>query len=112
MIMVLWNKRRSISERLTSKILLAIIQQLKEKTRGLGYLTVLKGDSVPGEVYNNTSGSRNVVKARIHDCSCLEWQHTGKPCHHALALLIARQIDVNLEDYVHEYYSMERFQNA
>jgi hypothetical protein len=29
-----------------------------------------------------------------------------------LALLTAQQIDVNLEDYVHEYYSVERFQNA
>jgi zinc finger SWIM domain-containing protein 3 len=112
MIMVLWNKRRSIGERLTGKILPAIIQQLKAKTRGLGYLSVVKGDSVQGEVYNNTSGSRNVVKAHIHDCTCLEWQHTGKPCHHALALLTAQQIDVNLEDYVHEYYSVERFQNA
>ncbi|CAN6244322.1 unnamed protein product, partial [Urochloa humidicola] len=113
MIMVLWEKRRMIGERLTGKILPAIIQQLKVKTRGLGYLTVVKGDHVQGEVWNNSSGSRNVVKAHLQDCTCLEWQHTGKPCHHALALLTANQNnDVNLEDYVHEYYSVERFQNA
>jgi zinc finger SWIM domain-containing protein 3 len=52
------------------------------------------------------------VKAHIHYCSCLEWQHTGKPCHHALALLTTQQIDVNQEDYVHEYYFVERFHNA
>ena len=113
MIMVLWDKRRLIGQRLTGKILPAIIQQLKAKTRGLGYLTVVKADRVQGQIYNNSSGSRNVVKAHLHDCTCLEWQHTGKPCHHALALLTAQQNnEVNLEDYVHEYYSVERFQNA
>jgi len=29
-----------------------------------------------------------------------------------LALLTAQERDVNLEDYVHDYYSVERFQNA
>jgi hypothetical protein len=56
--MVLWEKRRCISQRLTGKILPAIIQQLKAKTRGLGYLTVVKSDSVQGEIFNNTSGPR------------------------------------------------------
>jgi hypothetical protein len=80
MIMVLWNKRRSIGERLTGKILPAVIQQLKAKTKGLGHLTVVKADNVQGEIWNNSSGSRNVVKAPLKECTCLEWQHTGNPC--------------------------------
>lgn len=113
MMLLLWNKRRDVGDKLTGKILPAIIQQLKARTRGLGHLTVVKADSVHAEIWNNSSGSRNVVKAYLQDCTCLEWQRTGKPCQHALAFLTAQQIrNVQLEDYVHEYFSVERFQNA
>ncbi|XP_040380857.1 uncharacterized protein LOC102714198 [Oryza brachyantha] len=37
----------------------------------------------------------------------------GKPCQHALALITAQPLrDVKMEDFVHEYYSVERFKNA
>lgn len=57
--------------------------------------------------------NRHVVKSYLHECTCLEWQHTGKPCPHALALIITQEsVDVELEDFVHEYYSVQRFKNA
>jgi len=53
------------------------------------------------------------VKSYLHECSCLQWQHTGKPCQHALALITAqRSADVKLEDFVHDYYSVQRFKDA
>ena len=53
------------------------------------------------------------MKPYLNECTCLEWQHTGKPCQHALALITAQQaLDVKLEDFVHEYYSVQRFKNA
>lgn len=56
---------------------------------------------------------RFVVKAYLHECSCCEWQHTGKPCQHALSLITARQIrNVRMEDFVHDYYSVEKFRKA
>lgn len=37
----------------------------------------------------------------------------SKPCQHALALITKSEcVDVNLEDFVHDYYSVERFKNA
>jgi hypothetical protein len=34
-------------------------------------------------------------------------------CQHALVLITAQQsINVKMEDFVHDYYSMERFKNA
>jgi len=42
MIMMLWNKRRQISEKLEGKILPAVLTMLKARTRGLGNLTVVK----------------------------------------------------------------------
>jgi hypothetical protein len=43
MIMILWNKRRRIAEKLDGKILPAVLQQLKMKTRGLGHLVCCEG---------------------------------------------------------------------
>ena len=92
MIMVLWAKRRRILERLHGKILPAVIHQLKARTRGLGHLTVVDSGSSAAEIWDTTNtNSRHVVKSYLHECTCLEWQHTGKPCHHALALITSVQ---------------------
>ena len=49
-----------------------------------------------------------------HECTCLQWQHTGKPCDHALAFINVLQSRnfVSMEEYVHEYYSVSRFKAA
>ena len=114
MLMVLWNKRRLISEKLEGNILPAILTILKARTRGLGNLTVVKAGCFAAEVHDTTSThNRHVVKSYLHECTCLEWQHTGKPCRHALVLITAQQsADVKLEDFVHDYYSVQRFKNA
>jgi hypothetical protein len=112
MIMILSYKRRKIGERLYGRILPAVIQILNARTRGLGHLTVIKGDNYAAEVWDNFN-RRFVVKAYLHECSCCEWQHTGKPCQHALSLITARQIrNVRMEDFVHDYYSVEKFRKA
>jgi hypothetical protein len=43
--------------------------------------------------------------------SVVEWQHTGKPCQHVLAYA-TRQRGVDLEQFVHDYYSVSRFRAA
>ena len=100
MIMVLWCKRRKILERLMGKILPAVIQQLKARTRGLGHLSVVDSDNNTTQVYDTTNThSRHVVNLDLHECTCLEWQHTGKPCQHALALITSVQsTNVHMED--------------
>jgi len=114
MIMTLWNKRRAISEKLHGRILPAVLQQLKARTRGLGNLTVVKAGAFAAEIHDTTSThNRHVVKSHLHECTCVQWQHTGKPCQHALVLITAQQSsEVKMEDFVHDYYSVERFKNA
>ena len=114
MIMTLFHKRRAISERLHGRILPAVLRQLRARTRGLGHLTVVKAGPFAAEIHDTTSThNRHVVKSYLHECTCLQWQHTGKPCEHALCLITAQQsIDVRMEDFVHDYYSVERFKNA
>lgn len=112
--MVLWNKRRRIAEKMTGNILPAVTQKLKARTRGLGHLSVVKSDSFCAEIVDNsTTHEKHVVKAYNQYCSCEEWQHTGKPCQHALALITSQQNrDVNIEDFVNPYFSVELFRKA
>jgi hypothetical protein len=40
----------------------------------------------------------HIVKVEYKYCSCLEWQHTGKPYYHTLVMIIAQQYrDVGME---------------
>ena len=112
MIMELFDKRRKIGDRLQGTILPAVIHQLNGNTRGLGHLKVRVSNTFNAEVTDSRSEQdRHVVKTHIHECTCLEWQHTGKPCPHALAFLTTQQ-NINMEDYVHEYYSLQKFRAA
>ena len=73
MIMVLWAKRRKILERLSGKILPAVIYQLNARTRGLGHLTVVDGGYSAAEIWDTSNThSRHVVKSYLHECTCLE----------------------------------------
>jgi hypothetical protein len=115
MIMELFRKRRMIGERFVGLILPFVIHQLNAKTRGLGHLKAKASADWSAEVTNiNKDGERHVVKTLTHECTCLQWQHTGKPCDHALAFINVLQARnfVNMEDYVHEYYSVSRFRAA
>jgi hypothetical protein len=114
MIMVLWNKRRLIASRLpVDRILLAIMVQLRANTRGLGHLKIVPCSNCTAEVWDHGGAVsvRHVIKLRHRTCTCLEWQHTGKPCQHVLAY-VTRERGVDLEQFVHEYYSVNRFRAA
>jgi hypothetical protein len=110
-VLVLFAKRRKILLALSPSILPTVIEQLNVASKGLGHLKVTKGH--PGEakvteVYKDKDVRRHVVYLTQHKCTCREWQITGKPCPHALAVItIMRQID--MEKFVHKYYSVQKF---
>lgn len=114
MIMTLWNRRRRIGNKFTGTILPAVLHQLRARTRGLGHLSVVHADITNAEVWDNSSShARHVVRTHEQSCTCQEWQHTGKPCQHALAVIASQQIrDVKLENYINPYYSVALFWNA
>lgn len=113
MIMKLWNKRRNIGDTLPAgRILPSVMVQLKANTRGLGHLKIHGSANWSAEVWDNSKKvERHIVKLNQRTCTCLEWQHTGKPCQHALAF-ITTQRGVDFEQFVHEYYSVDRFKAA
>jgi hypothetical protein len=112
--MELFHHRRQIGRMFEGKILPPVLHVLKARTRGLGHLSYVKGDNYVAEVWdNNDCHSKFVVRALDRECQCEEWQHTELPCQHALCLIIAQPFrNVKLEEFVDEYYSMEKFQNA
>jgi hypothetical protein len=113
-IMELFHRRRRVGQRFQGRILPAVLRVLNARTRGLGHLSYVKGDNYYAEVCDNGDcHSRVVVRASYKECACEEWQHTDLPCQHALCLIIAQPFrDVKMEDFVHEYYSVQKFQNA
>ena len=54
---------------------------------------------------------RQTVDLQNHNCSCREWQVTGMPCRHALAWILSNR-GIKIEDYVHEYYSVDKFRKV
>jgi hypothetical protein len=72
--MELFHRRRRIARRLEGKILSAVLRVLKARTRGLGHLSLAKGDNYYAEVRDNGNcHSRVVVRASHKECACEEW---------------------------------------
>ena len=89
-IMILFAKRRKISRALSPGILPGIIHQLNAASRGQGHLTISTGDPVQAEVteiYKDEEVRRHVVYLSQKGCICRQWQITGQPCPHALAVI-------------------------
>jgi hypothetical protein len=72
---------------------------------------VEKSSLFGAEVRDTKTGRRHVVNTDLHECSCNEWQHTGKPCEHAI-LFLASKPRLNMHPYLHEYYSVQKFKAA
>jgi len=113
-LVILFAKRRRISRALSPGILPAVIHQLNAASKGLSHLKVTKGHPEQTEVtemYKDEEVRRHVVYLTQRACTCREWQVTGKPCPHALAVITSVR-QPNMGSYVDNYYSVERFQAA
>jgi hypothetical protein len=113
-IMELVFRRRRIGERLCGKILPTVLNIMNARTRGLGHLSLVKCDHYCAEVQDsNNVLIKHVVKADKKYCSCLEWQHIGKPCQHALVVIIAQPFrDMGMEYFMDDYFSVEKFKKC
>ena len=111
MIMRMWELRRRIGEILEGDKLPAVVQQVVNRSRKLSHLSVEKSSLWGAQVRDTKSGKRHVVDTDLHECTCLEWQHTGKPCEHAI-IFLASKPKLNMHPYLHDYYSVQRFKAA
>jgi hypothetical protein len=108
MIMRLWELRRRLDDVLQGDKLRDVVQQVVNMSRNLAHLCVEKSSLWGAEVRDIRIRRRHVVNTELHDCTCLEWQHIGKPCEHAI-LFLASQPRINMHPHLHDYYSVATF---
>lgn len=65
-----------------------------------------------GTVVVTVNRFRHVVNLEQKTCSCRAWQVTGKPYSHTLAFIAKLSRHVQMDAFVHEYFSVERFRKA
>jgi hypothetical protein len=111
MITRLWELRTRVGDVLQGDKLPAVVQQVVNKSRNLTHLVVEKSLLWGAEMRDTKTERRHVVNTKLHECTCLEWQHTRKPCENVI-LFLASKPKVNMHPYLHEYYSVARFKTA
>jgi hypothetical protein len=110
-IMAKFHKRRKLGEKMQGKILEHIVKNLAERSRNLN-MDVTGSSNDIGEVsWRGGSGYRYAVNLKERTCTCREWQISGKPCLHAIAMITSIRNE-KLEDYVDMYFSVEKFRKA
>jgi hypothetical protein len=102
MIMRLWELRKRIGDVLQGDKLPPVVQQVVNRSRNLTHLSVEKSSLWGAKVKDIKTRRRHVVNTEEHECTCLKWQHTGKPCEHAI-LFLASKPKLNMHPYLHEY---------
>ncbi|WVZ64280.1 hypothetical protein U9M48_013826 [Paspalum notatum var. saurae] len=112
--------RRKIARKLEGKILPNVMKDLNERSRGMKYMWRYshKDGSEDAEMLGEVEGVtrdlvhwRHTVDLQQRTCTCRRWQVTGLPCTHALCIITSIR-GYNIEDYVHEYYSVAKFKKA
>jgi len=107
--------RKRIGEKFEGHIMLPIVvRQLHALSRQLGHLKIKDGGRDEAEVTKVTDSQkiiRHVVNIKNHICTCREWQVSGKPCPHAMALITTCR-NPKMEEYLHPYFSVYHFRLA
>jgi hypothetical protein len=113
MIMGKQDIRRSLSLKLTDKILPQVTKDLHAMSRNLQYV-IHRGPNDTAEIQGTTKELkvwRHTVDLNNRTCSCQRWQITGLPCTHALCLILSMR-NRSVEDYIDDYYSVDKFKKA
>ena len=113
MIMERYFTRARIAKKLTGKILKSVVKEMNDKSRNLNY-KLHKSHPFIGEVSGvdkDLKVWRHIVDLKAHECSCRKWQMRGIPCSHAISYIGSRR-ELDLEDFVSPYYSVQMFKAA
>ena len=113
-ILIKWNNRKRCAQKFEGKILPHIVQKLRDDSYNLDIEVITSSPDGIAEIYAkdcSATAYRFVVNLIERTCTCSAWQGSGIPCKHAIAY-ITSITGTHLEDYVHEYYSIEKFKVA
>ncbi|KAK9287663.1 hypothetical protein L1049_016100 [Liquidambar formosana] len=108
-LMELIYKCRVDSDEWSSRLTPSAEEKLRKITSNSRSVEVLFS---PGSTYNvrDTLGVINVVNLDDWECSCREWQITGLPCLHAVAVIDC--FGKNVYDYCSKYFTIETYRIA
>ena len=110
MIIEKFVSRSKIGSNMSGIIIPAIINDLNAKTKSIKDHEVLICGPAKAEVSVNRF--RNAVNLEEKTCSCRAWQVTGKPCSHALAFIAKISREVQMDEFVPDYFSVDRYRKA
>lgn len=98
------NNCRMNSSGWFTKLIPSREQLVKDASRRAHYLKVLFSSDTLFEVQGD---STHVVDMNKRDCSCLVWNATGLPCHHAIAVF--NSTGRNVYDYCSGYFTVDSY---
>lgn len=111
-LLIKWNHRKRVAMKFTGKILPHIERKLREDSYNLDIEVITDSpDGVAEICAKGGSVYRFVVNLPERTCTCRVWQGSGIPCKHAIAYITSIP-GAKLEDYVHDYYSVDKFKIA
>jgi hypothetical protein len=102
--------RAKIARNMSGNITPAVINHLNAKTQTIKDHEVLICGAGTAEVTVNRF--RHAVNLEQKRCICRAWQVTGKPCTHALAFIARLSRKVHMDEFVHDYFFVDRFKKA
>jgi hypothetical protein len=102
--------RAKIARNMSGNITPAVINHLNAKTQTIKDHEVLICGAGTAEVTVNRF--RHAVNLEQKRCICRAWQVTGKPCTHALAFIARISRKVHMDEFVHDYFFVDRFKKA
>ena len=111
-VLIKWNLRKKIAQKMEGKILPHIITKLKDQSKNLDIDVVTSSpDGIAEVTAREGSSYRFVVNLKERTCSCRAWEVSGLPCKHAIAFITSIPGE-KIEDHVDNYYSIQMFRAA
>jgi hypothetical protein len=110
-----FDKRRKNAMSMEGNIIPCIIETLTGQSKAIKDYEVLRCGNNTAEVTAPTSSGasfRYAVNLEDKTCSCRLWQVSGQPCKHALAFIAKLSREVKMDDFVHNYFSVENLRKA
>ncbi|WVZ83390.1 hypothetical protein U9M48_030548 [Paspalum notatum var. saurae] len=112
MIIKKFELRRKIAMSMEGRIIPSITKALIAQSKAIKDCEVLRCANGTAKIYAPTkSGAlfRHAVNLENKTCSCRAWHVIGKPCRHALVFIAKLSREVQMDDYVHDYFFVEKF---
>jgi hypothetical protein len=110
MIIEKFELRCKSSNKMKGRIIPAITKALNVQSKNIMNHEVLMFGNGTTEV--TVAPIRHAVNLGEKRCSCRAWQVCEKSCTHALDTIAKVSGKVNMEDFVHNYFSFEKFRKA